>query len=117
VYRALADAHVIHLVVPAPGRPAIRVPIWIVAVQGQLYVRSWKGDAGLWYRRARRYGTGSVIIRGREHPVRFVPMDDPALDAAIDHRYLVKYRKSPHAQAMIDPPAAGTTLLLEPAAD
>ncbi|GIF00418.1 DUF2255 family protein [Paractinoplanes rishiriensis] len=110
----LADAREIDLIVPAPGRPVVRVPVWVVAVGGELYVRSWKGDAGLWYRRARRHGAGSVAADGREHPVRFVGSSDPALDAAVDKVFLTKYADSETAVAMTRPPAAGTTLRLEP---
>jgi hypothetical protein len=116
-FRELAGVREIQVVVPAPGRPAVRAPIWVVAVGGQLYVRSWKGDAGRWYRRARHYGEGSVITRTREYHVRFVPVAEPDLDAAIDKQFLTKYRKSRYARAMIDPPAAGTTLRLEPRSD
>ncbi|MFI6070308.1 DUF2255 family protein [Actinoplanes sp. NPDC051343] len=59
--RQLAEAGEIDVVVPASGRPDARTPIWIVAVDDDLYVRSWKGEAGIWYRRARRLGTGSVV--------------------------------------------------------
>ena len=115
-FRELAGAWEIRVVMPAPDRPPVGAPIWIVAVDGRLYVRSWKGDAGRWYRRARRYGEGSIVCGGREHPVRFVPDGGPSLDAEIDQQFLTKYRSSPYAQAMVDPPAAGTTLRVEPAA-
>jgi hypothetical protein len=111
----LAEAREIDLILPAPGRPAVRVPVWVVAVDGELYVRSWKGDAGRWYRRARRHGAGSVAASGREHPVRFVPAADADLDAAVDRVFLSKYADSEYAAAMTRPPAAGTTLRLEPA--
>jgi hypothetical protein len=38
--RELGDANEIDVVVPAPGRDDVRTPIWIVAVDGDLYVRS-----------------------------------------------------------------------------
>jgi hypothetical protein len=41
--------------------------MWIVTVDGTLYVRSWKCEAGIWYRRARRYGTGSIVTARHEH--------------------------------------------------
>ncbi|MFI5894859.1 DUF2255 family protein [Actinoplanes sp. NPDC051513] len=109
--RELADANEIDVVVPAPGRPDVRTPIWIVAVDGNLYVRSWKGEDGLWYRRARRYGTGSIIAGGHEHQVRFTAADEPGIDAA----YQAKYGRSSYTEAMIRPPATGTTLRLDPA--
>jgi hypothetical protein len=113
-FTELAKAREIDVVVPAPGRPVVRAPIWIIAVDGNLYVRSWKGYAGRWYRRARRHGTGSIVAAGGEHAVRFEPAGGSDLDAAIDRAYLRKYRYSPYARAMTRPPAAGTTLRLEP---
>ncbi len=104
----------IEVVVPAAGRPTARTPIWVVAVDGKLYVRSWKGEAGRWYRRARRYGTGSIVVGEYEHPVRFVPVADPGLDARIDEAYLRKYGDSSYSRAMTRSPAASTTMLLEP---
>jgi hypothetical protein len=114
-FRDLAGAREVRFVVPAPGRVPIRVPLWIVAAGGHLYVRSWKGDTGLWYRRVRRTGAGTLLRHGRRYAVRFVPVTDPDVEAAIDKQYLTKYRRSPYAEAMTRPPAAGTTLRVEPA--
>ena len=114
-FRDLARAREVRILVPAPDRPPIRVPLWIVAVGSDLYVRSWKGDAGVWYRRARRTGDGTLLRHGRRFEVRFVPVTDPAVEAAIDKQYLTKYRRSPYAEEMTRPPAAGTTLRVEPA--
>ena len=111
----LADTREVDVIVPAPGHPVVRAPIWIVAVDGDLYVRSWKGTEGRWYRRAHRHGTGSVAAAGSEYPVRFVPAAAPDLDTRIDRAYLDKYGDSSYARAMTRPPAAGTTLRLEPA--
>jgi hypothetical protein len=113
--RQLADIGEIDVVVPAPGRPDARTPIWIVAVDDDLYVRSWKGEAGIWYRRARRHGTGSIVAAGRQHPVRFTATDDPGLNARIDEAYRHKYGNSSYTQAMIRPPATSSTMRLDPA--
>lgn len=102
------------MIVSAPDRPVVRAPIWIVGVGGDLYVRSWKGDQGRWYRRARRYGAGVLAVGGEEYAVRFVPVADAGLDAAVDEAYRGKYRHSPYAEAMTRAPAAGTTLRVEP---
>jgi hypothetical protein len=91
----------IDIVVPVPDRPAVRTPIWIVEVDGDLYIRSFKGEAGIWYRRARRHGTGSIVAAGREHQV--------------DEAYRRKYGKSSYTQAMLRPPATTTTMRLDPA--
>ncbi|MEV6927608.1 DUF2255 family protein [Dactylosporangium sp. NPDC051485] len=113
--RQLADAAEVEVVVPAPGRPEVRTPIWIVAVDDTLYVRSWKGETGIWYRRARRHGTGSVNAAGREHHVRFTAVDEPDTNARIDEAYRNKYSQSTHTQTMTRPPATTTTLRLDPA--
>jgi hypothetical protein len=113
--RQLAGTSEIDIVVPAPDRPAVRTPIWIVEVDGDLYVRSWKGEAGIWYRRARRHGTGSIVAAGREHQVRLTAVDDPGLNAQVDEAYRSKYGKSSYTQAMLRPPATTTTMRLDPA--
>jgi hypothetical protein len=112
--RQLAEAGEIDIVVPAPDRPAVRTPIWIVAVDGDLYIRSWKGEAGIWYRRARQYGAGSIVAAGHAHEVRFSAAD-PGLDARIDQAYRDKYGSSSYAQAMTRPPATATTMRITPA--
>jgi hypothetical protein len=111
----LAGAHEIDIVVPAPDRPVVRIPIWIVAVDGELYVRSWKGDAGIWYRRAHRHGTGSIILAGHEYKVHFTSAADPAVNARIDTAYRQKYGNSSYQHAMTRPPATATTMRLDPA--
>jgi hypothetical protein len=110
----LADAQEIEVVVPAPDRPAVRTPIWVVTVDGDLYIRSWKGENGRWYRRVRRYGTGSVVVGGHEHAVRFLPATDSGLNAQIDEAYVRKYGHNSYSRAMTRAPATATTTALEP---
>jgi hypothetical protein len=40
------------------------VPIWIVAVDGVLYVRSYRGTDGAWYRHATIRPEGAIKING-----------------------------------------------------
>jgi hypothetical protein len=53
----IGTADEIHI---APDRsehtPGPAVPIWVVRVGNDLYVRSYRGPSGSWYRRARRNG-------------------------------------------------------------
>ena len=112
--RRLADTKEIDVVVPAPGKPDVRTPIWIVAVNDNLYVRSWKGDTGIWYRRARRHGTGTVIAQGQQHQVQFTATEDPGTNAHIDEAYRSKYGNSSYSQAMTRSPATSTTMRLDP---
>ena len=113
--RELAETGEVDVVVPAPGRPDARTPIWVVAVNDDLYVRSWKGEDGIWYRRARRHGAGAIIASGRQHQVRFTAIADPGINAQIDEAYRSKYGNSSYAQAMTRPPATASTMRLDPA--
>src|SRR3954454_5649823 len=92
--RQLADAGEIDIVVPAPDRPEVRTTIWIVAVDNDLYVRSWKGDAGIWFRRAHRYGTGSIVAAGHRREVRFTAIGGLERNARVDDAYRSKYGQS-----------------------
>ena len=38
------------------------VPIWVVRVGDELYVRSWRGDGGRWYRAAKASGEGHISL-------------------------------------------------------
>ena len=47
------------------------VPIWVVRVGDELYVRSYRGASGGWYRRARFSRNGRIRSRGNGFRVRF----------------------------------------------
>jgi hypothetical protein len=40
-------------------------PIWVVVVDGTAYVRSYRGESGAWYRRARADGRATIGVDGR----------------------------------------------------
>ncbi|WP_433634198.1 DUF2255 family protein [Nocardia sp. CA-120079] len=42
------------------------VPIWIVAADGNLYVRSYRGLDGAWYRHARHHPAGRLRTDGTD---------------------------------------------------
>lgn len=87
--------------------------IWIVRVGDELYVRSYRGDEGGWYRAAQRSGRGVVRAGGAEHEVTFEPasVDEGEVDAA----YRAKYGGSPHVDAMTSGATTTTTTRLAPA--
>ena len=78
----------------APDRadhtPGPAVPIWVVRVGDDLYVRSYRGPSGSWYRRARRNGSGRISVGGVHHAVRFT-MADPGVRTQVDEAYRAKY--------------------------
>ena len=66
------------------------VTIWAVRVEGELYVRSVRGDSGHWYRAAERRHEGRIEAGDVAVDVAFE--DAPHhLDAEIDAAYKEKY--------------------------
>jgi hypothetical protein len=90
------------------------VTIWVVRVGDDLYVRSWRGSAGSWFRAAR--ATHEARVRaGVEKDVTFVEETDPGTNDQIDAAYREKYRRySAYVPPMISPEARATTLRLTP---
>jgi hypothetical protein len=96
--------------VAAPAKP---VPIWAVVVDGEAYVRSYRGESGAWYRRAVR--EGHIELEGIE--ARVEPARDPDLNERISDAFRAKYgERSPGStDAMVTPEVVATTLHLQPA--
>lgn len=103
----------------APDRadhtPGPAVPIWIVRVGDELFIRSYRGPSGGWYRRARRNGRGRIGVRGVDRTVRFTAAE-PTLRAQADEAYRAKYGRygASYLRPMTSDFVAGTTLQLQP---
>jgi hypothetical protein len=90
------------------------VPIWVVRVGDELYVRSWRGDGGRWYRAARARGEGQVIAGGVSKDVSLLAAGDDVNDA-VDAAFREKYgRSTGYVEPMVAPQARTTTLQLVP---
>lgn len=90
------------------------LPIWVVRVGDELYVRSWRGTDGGWYRTARTTHEARVSAGGIERDVSLPDAGDDVGDD-VDAAYRAKYgRNSSYVEAMIAPPARATTLKLAP---
>ncbi len=92
-----------------------RVTIWVVRVNDDLYVRSYRGNDGAWYRSARVYHKGRIRAGGVEKAVTFIEESDPDINNQIDAAYRSKYRRYPQFVApMVTAEVRRTTLKLEP---
>jgi hypothetical protein len=82
--------------------------IWVVGVGDELYVRSYHGRSGSWFRHALRSHRGRISAGGLERDVTFVEPDD-ADHRAIDEAYRRKYARhgSTYVDPMIGAPAMG----------
>ena len=87
--------------------------IWIVRVGDDLYVRSFRGPEGGWYRAARRTHEGRLRAGAVERDVTF-DEDHDADRTAVDDAYRAKYGRSSYVDAMVAPDVATTTLRLAP---
>jgi hypothetical protein len=107
----------------APGRRdgTLRrpTPIWVVRVGDDLYVRSFRGRDGRWFRAARATHEGHISAGGVEKDVRFVETGDEATNGAVDGEYLAKYGRygARYVDSMLAADARATTLKLAPAQD
>ncbi|MBC2640857.1 MULTISPECIES: DUF2255 family protein [unclassified Rhodococcus (in: high G+C Gram-positive bacteria)] len=92
------------------------IPIWVVRVADDLYIRSAFGPDGGWYRNAMRNNTARISADGVETDVTLHLANDPATNAAVEAAYKAKYRSQPAAlEPMIADTAAETTVRLDAA--
>ncbi|GMV05060.1 MAG: hypothetical protein AMXMBFR53_13400 [Gemmatimonadota bacterium] len=65
--------------------------VWVVVVEGRVFVRSWNDAPGGWCRAFRAEPAGSVQLGDREIAVRAVATRSPRLRAAVTAAYAAKY--------------------------
>jgi hypothetical protein len=93
------------------------VTIWVVRIGDDLYVRSYKGHGGAWFRAAQVRHEGHIRAGGVAKDVTFVEEAGPDLNDQIDAAYLTKYRRYPQYVApMVTAEVRSTTLKLVPRA-
>ena len=97
--------------------PAHRTTIWVVTVDGDVFVRSVRGSRGRWYREVSANRDAALHVGDRRIPVRAGQVTDELSVGAVSEAYRSKYgRTSPGStRAMLLPETLPTTLKLEPA--
>jgi hypothetical protein len=115
--RTIAAAEELELASVRPdGTLGNAVTIWVVRVGDDLYVRSWKGHSGAWFRATQARHAGHIEAGGVGKDVAFVAEADAAINEQIDAEYRTKYRR--HSARYVDPmvaaPARDTTIKLVP---
>lgn len=94
--------------------PDTAVVIWLAVADNQVFVRSFRGSKGRWYRDLAKGGPAELEVGGARLAVQATPASDPASIARASEEYLRKYGSSSYAQAMVKPETLATTLRLEP---
>jgi hypothetical protein len=67
------------------------IGIWVVVVEGRVFVRSWSLKPRSWYRTFLEEPRGAVQVAGREIPVRALRRKSERLRDAVSRAYLAKY--------------------------
>ncbi|MCS7219986.1 MAG: DUF2255 family protein [Anaerolineae bacterium] len=91
------------------------LPVWVVRVGHNLYVRSYRGPKGAWFQAAQATHTGRIRAGGVEKDVVFIEESDPAINDRIDAAYRAKYGRYPQYVApMVTSEVRATTLKIIP---
>jgi hypothetical protein len=106
---ALADGSSLRLT--AGDGPGPEVELGMVLVQGELYVRAYRGPESRWFQSAQETGRGHVRAGAIARDVLLVPAHGPA--DAIDAAYRAKYGNS--GTLVASPQALAATLRIDPA--
>ena len=65
--------------------------VWVVVVEGRVFVRSWNDKPTGWYRAFRQQPRGSLSVAGQEAPVRAVAVRSERLRHAVSAAFASKY--------------------------
>ncbi|WP_069767298.1 MULTISPECIES: DUF2255 family protein [unclassified Streptomyces] len=90
------------------------VPVWVVRDGDELYVRSFRGTDGGWWRTARAGHEGHIRSGGVDKDVTFVQVADSEVDDRVDTAYRTKYGRFGDAYVAPLVAARSTTLRLVP---
>jgi hypothetical protein len=97
------------------GSRSFRTIIWIVVDEGEVFVRSVRGEKGKWYQRALANPEVTLHVAGAEIPARAVAATDPSSVERTNEALGRKYKKGRSLDSMLKPEIFGTTMRLDPA--
>lgn len=83
--------------------------IWVVEVEGNLYVRAYNGTQSRWYQAALKQKAGKIEAAGLVKKVRFEAVSG-SINEKIDDAYRKKYSSSPYLNSMISERAKAATV-------
>ena len=97
--------------------PEHRTIIWVVVVEGGVFVRSVRGQRGRWYREISSNPEGALHVEDDRIPVRAASVTEGATVDAVSAAFRSKYQQSSPAstEAMLRSETPPTTLKLSPA--
>ena len=99
------------------GREHRYTGVWVVVVEGRVFVRSWTDKPTGWFRAFRKEPLGSVSLGDREIPVRAVHVRSEKLRRAVSAAYAARYNTKASekwVRGFAEPTREATTLELVP---
>ena len=93
------------------------IAIWVVVVDGRIFVRPWNDKKGGWYRAFLEDPTGAVEVDDREIPVRALRVESEKIFDAVDQGYAAKYTSKANQKyvtGFATPKRRATTMELVP---
>jgi hypothetical protein len=96
-----------------PGGPVHSTIVWAVVVDGDVFVRSWRGPGARWYREALENPDVAIQVRKDRMPSRAVPATDADSVARASAGLERKYAGDPAVKSMVRDEILGTTLRIE----
>ncbi len=76
----------------AGSAPHRFIGIWVVVVEGRVFVRSWSLKPRSWFRTFQQEPRGAIQVLDREIPVRAILTRSERLMDAVSRAYLDKYK-------------------------
>jgi hypothetical protein len=96
------------------GEKTRRTIIWVVVDNGDVFVRSVRGPAGRWYRRALTDPEVALVVAGDRYRFTASPATDEDSVSRTSEGFKLKYGKGRSVDAMVVPEVLDTTLRLIP---
>jgi hypothetical protein len=112
---AMAAAEEVDIETRSQAGEPHRTIIWIVQRAGAVYIRSYRGERGRWYREAVANPDVAIHVDGRRIAARALAAADPTSVEACSAALAEKYEGDPSTPAMLAPDVLPTTLRLVPA--
>ena len=112
---AMAAAKEVDIETRSAAGETHRTVVWIVERNGDVYIRSYLGPRGRWYREALADQRVAIHANGRRIPATAVAATEPASVEACSEGLIAKYPRSQSLRAMLVDEVLPTTLKLVPA--
>jgi hypothetical protein len=111
----LDEQREVRIETPRPDGSTTRTIIWVVVDEGDVFIRSWRGDRAHWYQAALdRPDEVALLADGRRLEVRVAPAVDDLSLARCSSALERKYAGQAETPAMVREEVLGTTLRVEP---